>query len=171
MWILHALTGQFPLIVGTVGEGMISLRRVKTGTVFEEPSVIAIEHREGRKYVLAVGSGVDPINDSTGVSVCEAFSSLEPLLTEFHVDAALLQHALREIFRAQILMAPKVVLRLQGRQSPLSDREKSALQHLAAYCGMARLYVFLDGQEMPDEKAMNHKNLSTSAHFVTRFRA
>ncbi|WDI32653.1 rod shape-determining protein [Hyphococcus flavus] len=169
MWLFHALSGRFPIVLGSIGKDRIALKWLQTGAVFDEPPLIAIENKAGGKYVKAVGASASGMSGLHAVTVHNSFESIEPLFTDYDLAAALVKHAIREIFEARWLMSPKVLLRICGRHSVLSGSEKQMLQRFAKDCGIARLYVFLEGETIPGNNEMNHSSLSKSAHFVTKF--
>ena len=159
VWLFHVLAGRNSIVTGTIGKDSIFLKNLSSGIAFNEPPVLAVEEIHGRKLVKAVGRDVGGVEGLPCVSIHRPFESAEPLFAEYDVAVALIQHALREVFKARWALSPKVVLQLANRQTQLSDGEKKMLQSLAKDCGIARLYVFLAGQCIPDVNEMRHAEL------------
>lgn len=164
--LLAILTRQSPYVMAEIGCGKLHFVWLGTDRVYDEPPVIAIEEREGRKIVSAVGRSAEGMAGQSNVTVHHVFQSLEPLLQNYEVECAIVQHALREVFRVRSFFSPRVALRLVGRSSPLSEQDECLLARFARDCGVAVLYVFLGYDEVPKAFRPTHKILARAANRV-----
>lgn len=136
--------------------------------VFDQPPLIAIEEKKGRKYVKDIGRSACGFAGASNIVVHNPFDSMEPLFPKIEEAEALMKHAIREVHNLRALFSPKVALKLNGRVSSLSESEKVMLNKFSYSCGIFRLYIFLDGQQFPSAEELKHSTLVSRAHFTTK---
>ena len=159
-----------PYLVASISKERVRLKLIDTGDVFDEPALIAVEHRRGRKFVRGVGHNMDALNDAPSVFIHNPFESAEPLFPEFDMAVAYFNHALNEIFNRRLFyFLPKVVLQLRERHSPLSFAEMQILRRFTKKCGLMKLYVFIDGDAfVSEDNKTSHAELCKMDHYVAQ---
>ena len=160
--------GFSPYIEALVSRDQLRLKWLQAGDVFDDPPLIAIQQKGRHRRVYAVGRSVSGVDGQADISVHNPFESLDPLFPELDLVEAIFKHAIREVFKARWILAPRVALKLAGRVTPLSASETKMLAQFASSCGLVMLYIFLDEQPLPAAANYSHKTLSAQANYTIK---
>jgi len=132
-----------------IWEKRLKLTDTRTGVVFDEKALVAIESdNKGSLSILAVGnSATDAIGDN--IQVINPFSHPRVLLADFRAGENLLQYALSEILGNKTLTpSPRLVVHpMEKTEGGLTMIEVRAFKELALGAG-ARDAVVYQGLEL-----------------------
>ena len=154
------LVGGLPFLEATVSKDIFRLQWRTKNVLFEEAPAIAIEHRNGKKFVSAVGHAAIGMEGALNTSVHNPFSSVEPLFADYDLSVALMQHAVRTVLSmSRAMLTPNLVLHLKERSNPISDAETKMLSKFCKRCGVFRIYVILGSDAANLSEPIRHKDL------------
>jgi rod shape-determining protein MreB len=133
-----------------IWENRIKVTDTKTGEVYDEAPLVAIETKsKGQKIISAVGNEVKSIVPSSEIEVVNPFSHPRALLNDFFVAEKLLQHIFHLLLGKKITSpAPLVVIQpMEKIEGGLTMIERKAFTEMALGAG-AREVALHQGSEL-----------------------
>lgn len=149
--ILKAIKNIDTVVYLQIWENRIRAFDSKTGKVFDEVPLLAIETNEqGQKVVLAVGNAAENLANKTRLEVVNPFSHPRLLLGDFYVAEKLVQHVFRELFdKTWLTPSPRVVIHpMEKNEGGLTQVEEKAFREMALGAG-AREVLLYSGTPLP----------------------
>ena len=161
------LVGGLPYLEAVISKDGFRLQWRKKGISFDEAPAIAIEHRNGKQYVSAVGHAAVGMEGAQNISVHKPFSSAEPLFADYDLSVALMQHAIKTVLsKSRAFLSPNLILYLADRSNSISENEIKMLSKFGRNCGVFRVYVILRGDAANLSGPIRHKELSRIADVI-----
>ncbi|SDZ83626.1 rod shape-determining protein [Microbulbifer marinus] len=131
-----------------IWEKRIRVTNIDSGKIFDESPLVAVEARNGRRIVAAVGNRAASVSGQD-VEVINPFSHPRSLLRDFSAGEKLLQHIFRKL-TDQTLFTPSPIVVLQPMektQGGLTEVEVRAFRELALGAGAREVEVY-QGEEL-----------------------
>jgi rod shape-determining protein MreB len=108
------------------------------GIVLNEPSVVAISHKHGRKQVLAVGDEAKQMVGRTPGNI-EAIRPLrDGVIADFEVAEEMIKHFIRRVNRGRGFASPRVIICVPSGSTAV---ERRAIQESAESAGARRVFL------------------------------
>lgn len=143
-----------PLLYLKLTSGYLSGLNVKSGKVLEEPTVLAIQTRAGKRVPVALGLAAKQLEGQPGIELLNGFEHPRSLLADFSVAEKTLQLFIRELApRTFYSAAPVLVLHPQELlEGGLTQVEVRGLYELGR--GAARKVQVWVGRELTREELL-----------------
>jgi len=108
------------------------------GIVLDEPSVVAIANKGGRKVVLAVGEEAKQMVGRTPGNI-EAIRPLrDGVIADFEVSEEMIKHFIRKVHNRRGFASPRVIICVPSGSTAVEQR---AIQESAESAGARRVYL------------------------------
>ena len=108
------------------------------GIVLDEPSVVAIANKGGRKQVLAVGEEAKQMVGRTPGNI-EAIRPLrDGVIADFEVSEEMIKHFIRKVHNRRGFASPRVIICVPSGSTAVEQR---AIQESAESAGARRVYL------------------------------
>ncbi|SHE68585.1 rod shape-determining protein MreB [Microbulbifer donghaiensis] len=147
--MLNKLVGQLgTTLYVQIWEKRIRVTNIENGKIFDESPLVAIEQRNRRRIVVAVGNRASSVAGKN-IEVINPFSHPRSLLRDFTAGEKLLQHIFKKL-TDQTLFTPSPIVVLQPMektQGGLTDVEVRAFKELALGAGAREVQVY-QGEEL-----------------------
>ena len=124
---------------------------------FECSPFVAIEDKNGKKIITAIGREAEALKGNANVNVVNPFAHPRMLIGDFTVGEKLLQHAFRSFFKGKWLFP-----RLEGIMHPerdleggLTQVEYRAVRELSENAGCRKVAIH-EGRALTMEEVKNH---------------
>jgi rod shape-determining protein MreB and related proteins len=127
----------------------IKVTDVRTGKVFDDEPLVALENKGGKRRFRAFGSAARQLA-SADVEVINPFQHPRVLFADFVVGEELLKHILSSFYRHQLIApAPAIVIHaMEKTEGGLTMIERRAFTELGLGAG-ARIAEVYEGPELP----------------------
>ena len=106
------------------------------GIVLNEPSVVAIEERGGRKIVRAVGSEAKEMLGRTPGAITAIRPMRDGVIADFEVAEAMIKHFIRKVHNRRSFASPRIVICVPSGGTAV---ERRAIQESALSAGARRV--------------------------------
>ncbi|ADM08285.1 rod shape-determining protein MreB [Parvularcula bermudensis HTCC2503] len=106
------------------------------GVVLNEPSVVAIEHRNGRKIVRAVGNEAKEMLGRTPGAIEAIRPMRDGVIADFEVAEAMISHFIRKVHNRRAFASPRIVICVPSGATAV---ERRAIMESALSAGARRV--------------------------------
>jgi rod shape-determining protein MreB len=106
------------------------------GIVLNEPSVVAIEERNGRKVVRAVGTEAKEMLGRTPGAIQAIRPMRDGVIADFEVAEAMIKHFIRKVHNRRSFASPRIVICVPSGATAV---ERRAIQESALSAGARRV--------------------------------
>lgn len=131
-----------------IWEKRIRVTDIRSGSIFDEAPLVAVEKKNGRSTVAAVGSRAYSVSGKN-IEIVDPFSHPRSLISDFAAAEKLLQHIFRKLV-GDTLLAPSpivVIQPMEKTQGGLTEIEVRAFRELALGAGAREALVY-QGEEL-----------------------
>ncbi len=110
------------------------------GIVCNEPSVVAVQHRNerGGKKVLAVGAEAKKMLGRTPGSIVAIRPLKDGVIADFEITEAMLRYFIRKVQNRHTLVRPRIII---GVPFGITEVEKRAVRESAESAGAREVYL------------------------------
>ncbi|MEO1015258.1 MAG: rod shape-determining protein, partial [Pseudomonadota bacterium] len=106
------------------------------GIVLNEPSVVAIENRQGRKIVRAVGNEAKDMLGRTPGEIEAIRPMRDGVIADFEVAEAMIKHFIRKVHNRRSFASPRIVVCVPSGATAV---ERRAIQESALSAGARKV--------------------------------
>ena len=133
--IFAARAGDMAIDLGTAN----TLVYVKgRGIVLNEPSVVAILDRAGRRQVLAIGEEANRMIGRTPGNIRAIRPMRTGVIGDFEVAEEMIKHFIRKAYRRRMLVHPRMIVSVPSGATKV---ERRAIKEAADAAGASRIYL------------------------------
>jgi len=133
--LLGYLSADMAIDLGTAN----TLVYVKSrGIVLNEPSVVAIAHRNGRQQVLAVGEEAKMMVGRTPGGIQAIRPLRDGVIADFEIAQEMIKHFIRKVHNRRSFAAPQIIICVPSGSTPV---ERRAIQDAAESAGGRRVFL------------------------------
>ena len=108
------------------------------GIILNEPSVVAITQRKGKKRVLAVGDEAKEMLGKTPGSIRAIRPMADGVIADFEIAEEMIKHFIRKVNGRMPLSSPRVIICVPSGSTAV---ERRAIQESAESAGARRVYL------------------------------
>lgn len=108
------------------------------GIVLNEPSVVAIAHKNGRQHVLAVGEEAKMMVGRTPGGIQAIRPLRDGVIADFEVAQEMIKHFIRKVHNRRSFAAPQIIVCVPSGSTPV---ERRAIQDAAESAGGRRVFL------------------------------
>ena len=113
------------------------------GIVLNEPSVVAIVNRGGKKQVLAVGNDAKMMLGRTPGNIEAIRPMRDGVIADFEVAEEMIKHFIRKVHNRRSFASPMVIICVPSGSTAV---ERRAIQDAAESAGARRVYLIEIGR-------------------------
>ena len=133
-----------------VWENRLKITDARTGSKFDEKPLMAVKtEANGKKNVLAVGNAAESYRGTPNTEVLNPFSHSRQLLCDFIAASALLQAALRQLFKGKLFSPrPAICIHpMEKCEGGLTAVERRGFRELCLSAGARDVKIY-EGPEL-----------------------
>jgi rod shape-determining protein MreB len=108
------------------------------GIVLEEPSIVAIAHRDGEREVIAVGREAKAMLGRTPDSIETVQPLRDGVIADFAAAEEMIKHFVRRVYRRRAFSSPRIMICVPASATPV---ERRAVHEAALATGARRVYL------------------------------
>lgn len=122
----------------------LSVLHIESGKEFTDEPTLAIEQKNGKSYIAAIGRQVDSIASKPNITVTNGFKHPRTPIADFTIAETTLKHFLRQVLpRSIFAISPTIVVHpLEFYAGDLTQVEIRAFAELGYGAGGRTVYVW-----------------------------